>query len=172
VAARGLSGDVLTRLGAEVVALRESEIAGAIAAQALDAAEPISTLPVAVAHWAYRPGLMPGGRLYTFGARESLWAKLGTAEQIAIEGVVGEAFAHSQAEATARVATLRRIDQMRRWPVSTALPGRVLAAIEEAATATVEQVACHDAIARRMLDSARAFRSTYRDDDAFLGVGV
>ncbi len=158
IACRGLARDVVTSLGAQAVTVRESDLAGAISAQALDAAEPLTAPTSAVAHWTFQPGLTPGGFVMTLGTRTSLWSTLGASGQAILDGVAAEAYALSSAEAIGRTATLRRIDRMRRWPVVTAFASPLQHELQMAGQAAVDRVASYDPLAGRVIDSIRAFR--------------
>jgi TRAP-type mannitol/chloroaromatic compound transport system substrate-binding protein len=158
IACRGLARDVVAELGATPVALDEGDLRGAITAQRLDAAEPLQVPTAAVAHWSYQPGLTPGGYLLSLGLGLTFWHGLTRAEQAILEGLAAEAHAYSQAENIGRAATMRQVARFRRWPVATSTPGDLQAALDAAATRVIDRIGDHDNLARRIVDSARAFR--------------
>jgi TRAP-type mannitol/chloroaromatic compound transport system substrate-binding protein len=158
IAVSGLARTVLTTLGA--IAVRDgADTPGSITAANLDAAEPLLTPFTTVAHWAYQPGLNPAGLMLSLGTRTSLWAKLTLGEQAIVEGIAADAYLAGQSAAIQRATNLDRLHAARRWPVHTGFPTSVQAALEQASAAAVDDVAAADPLARRIVDSHRAFRS-------------
>jgi TRAP-type mannitol/chloroaromatic compound transport system substrate-binding protein len=166
IACRGLAREVVAALGATPVAANEAELVGALAGRGLDAAEPLTAPAAAVAHWAFQPGLTPGGYVLTLGMRASFHDRLGRSGQAIVEGIAGAAFAAASAEAVGRQAMLAEVARFGRWPVATAMPGRLEAALGAAAVAALERVGGHDPLAARMVDSHRAFRDAVAGRDA------
>lgn len=159
IACRGLARGVAQHLGATVVEVDESAFAGAIHALSLDAAEPLTMSSQAVAQWTYRPGLMAGGMTMSLGFSAERFARFSRQEQAILESAAAEARAHSLAIASLEHATIRRVGHLRRWPISTAMDLRVLAAIEASSAAVVDAIAAVDPLAGRIVASHRSFRA-------------
>ncbi len=164
VACRGLARDVVAMLGGAVVDIEESALTGAIYALGLDAAEPLGAAPPAVAQWRFEPGLMGSGLTYSLGFAAHTFAALSRQEQVIVEAVAAEAFAHSHAISLIEQQSLRHVAAMRRWPVSTGLPGRLDADLVAASGAVVDKVASTDPLANRIVASHRQFRTALSGD--------
>lgn len=160
IACDGLARDVVAALGAEPVAIDWRTIDGSISALGIDAIETLGVPNAAVAHWRHGTGLMPGGMMAALGMRRGLWAGLSSRQQIAVEAIAGEAFARSLAQASLHEATVARISEVRRWPVATAMPHDLVAAIEAASRQTLDRLAGTDPLSGRIVASYRSFRST------------
>lgn len=165
VACRGLARDVVAMLGGTVVDIEESALTGAIYALGLDAAEPLGAVPPAVAQWRYEPGLMGGGMMFSLGFAADTFAALSRQEQMIVEAVTAEAFAHSHAISLIEQQSLRHVAAMRRWPVSTGLPARLDAVLVATSGAVVDKVASTDPLANRIVASHRQFRAALSGDD-------
>lgn len=165
VAARGLAGDVLAAMGAEVSTIGDNALKGAVAASRFDAAEPLMAPTTAVAHWSYAPGVTPAGHILTLGMRESTWSLLSPSQRFGIEGVAAEALMQSIGSARLLQATAERIDAWRRWPVHTTFTADLQRDLAAAGVAVVDALGTHDATARRLVDSLRRFRQDAGKDD-------
>jgi TRAP-type mannitol/chloroaromatic compound transport system substrate-binding protein len=159
LACHGLAREVVAALGARVVE-PEERAPGALAAQGIDAVEPLIGAPIGVAHWSYQPGLLPGGVVLSLGMRAGLWSGLGPSGQAAIDGLAARTLVRSQADAEMRAATLRQVASLRRWPVATAFSPALERALAAATRSALERLAEHDALAARLVQSHTALRES------------
>lgn len=164
IAARGLAGQMLASLGAEVVSMADADLKGAIAAANLVAAEPLMAPTSAVAHWSFGPGVTPAGHLLSLGLRHSTWERLSPSERIGVEGIAAETAMQSFGAAQLLMATAHRIDGWRRWPVHTSFPTALLRNLQAAGWSTVDALGTHDATAARFVASLHAFRKGMTSD--------
>lgn len=159
IACHGLARDVVAALGAEPVSISRHLPGGSIFALGIDAIETLGVPSTAVAHWRHGSGLTPGGMTYALGMSRDLWAGWTRAQQIVVEGIAGEAFARSLAQAAIHRATVTRLGRLRRWPIATAMDEQLEAAIEVASRQTLDHLAATDSLSGRIVASYRAFRS-------------
>jgi TRAP-type mannitol/chloroaromatic compound transport system substrate-binding protein len=161
--ARGLAATMLTQLGALPEHAADTDLTAAIASGSLVAAEPLMAPTSAVAHWAYQPGLTPGGYMLSLGLRTSFWATLQPSERAAIEGIAATTYLEAQANAHMLQLTVHRLNAHRRWPLSTVFPSQLQRDLEQAASASLDNLANHDTTSRRLVASLRAFRGGFAD---------
>lgn len=153
---RGLAGEALVRLGADVAA-GAADGQGAVAARGLVAAEPLLTPFESKAAWSYLPGLTPAGLSISLGARGSFWRRLPASERTAIENITRDVAAASLELAANRQETLAQVAAFRRWPMPTVMAKAFEVDLRAAMASVYDDLATRDPLARRVIESYRRF---------------
>jgi TRAP-type mannitol/chloroaromatic compound transport system substrate-binding protein len=164
----GLGGEVMARLGAVPVNLPGDEIFAALGDGRLDAAEwmgPYNDLAFGLhraARFGYYPGWQEPGPTLEAIVGIAAWERLPPDLQAIVETCCRALNDAMAAEYLARNA--RALDALVREHGADLrqLPADVLAALRRAADDVLDDLAARDALARRALDSMRAFRTAVR----------
>jgi TRAP-type mannitol/chloroaromatic compound transport system substrate-binding protein len=164
VAAPGLAGRVLARLGATLIDVRPQDLRAALASGELGAAEWAGPAPAAafelgpLAQCLYQPGLNRGGALMVMSLARGLWDALDPADQAIFEACAAQEYRLQLAEANlyAGMAAAARVTA--KWPRHTGLPSAVAKAVAAAGSAVLAELADHDGACRRIAASYQAYR--------------
>ena len=176
----GLGGEVMARVGASPVNLPGDAVFAALEAGTLDAAEwmgPYNDLAFGLhraARYGYTPGWQEPGPALEATVNAAAWAALPPDPQAIVETCCRAANDAVAAEYAARNA--QALDALVREHGADLrqLPDDVLAALRHASDTVLDELAARDPLARRALESMRAFRAGARawtavSDDAYAG---
>jgi TRAP-type mannitol/chloroaromatic compound transport system substrate-binding protein len=165
VAAEGLAGRVLERLGARPVKVAPHDLRALLASGEVGAAEWAGPLPAVafdlapLAQCLYQPGLHQEGSLTTLTLERGLWDELAPADQAVFEACAAQEYRLQRAEAKLYAGLTAAARPNPKWPVRTGLPSAVAKAMAVAAKGVVAELAAHDAACRRIAASYEAYRS-------------
>jgi TRAP-type mannitol/chloroaromatic compound transport system substrate-binding protein len=163
IASRGLGLHIVAALGGRPLQLDDVELPAAFSQRAIDAAEPFLDAQILPAGGWMSPGFHAGGMALSLGLRASFWSSLGRDEQTMVSGIAAMQTAQALSEGAVRAAVERAArgtggSQSERRPAA-----RLEAAMRGASADAVSSLAGHDATARRIVDSYRAFRRLVTD---------
>lgn len=164
VALQGLARDVMRGLGARPVPVPADDLAAAMTAGEIVAAEfggPLVShaigLPAAASHL-HGFGILEGGIGLSLGIRKSLWDRLGQADQAVVAAVAADEAQTTIAEMRAHDHGLRSLFRSHFGIAFSPLPADVAIAAERVAEAVVADTGSIDRLARRINDSYHSFR--------------
>lgn len=164
IAASGLGGAVLRRIGASAVAVPGRQLAGQLGDGGIDGAlwfGPWTATALGLhkaARFLYYPGVLEPGTALSLGVNLELWQSLPVGQQLAIETAAAaetlQTLAEFETGDAMALAALRRDGR----PEVKKLPDEVLMALGTASGQVVAEIAAFDAPARRIYDAFLAFR--------------
>lgn len=165
VAVQGLAREVMRGIGAEPVQIAAEDLADALRAGDIAAAEyggPLTSLglglPGAAPHL-NGFGILEGGIGLSLGLRRSLWDRLGTADRTILAAVAAEAAQLTIAEMRAHEKPMRSLIRDRFGTAFRPFPSDVAIAVDRIAEAVVAEAGSTDPTAQRINHSYHAFRN-------------